>query len=81
MIVMQPENTFDSLKGSEVEPCLAFHNGIPSGSITSAYDPIQKILALSTRYVSFVPPLIITFFFLLNSCLSSYPFTSYFQLV
>ncbi|XP_008448470.2 uncharacterized protein LOC103490647 isoform X2 [Cucumis melo] len=45
----KPENTFDSLKGSEVEPRLAFHNGIPSGSTISAYDSIQKILALSTR--------------------------------
>lgn len=62
---MQPENTFDSLKGSEVEPRLAFHNGIPSGSTISAYDSIQKILALSTRYVSFVPLLIIAFFFFL----------------
>lgn len=60
---MQPGSNFDSLKGCEVEPRLAFHYGIPSGSTTSAYDSIQKILALSTRYVSFIPPLIITSFF------------------
>ncbi|XP_022941599.1 uncharacterized protein LOC111446607 [Cucurbita moschata] len=41
-------STLDGLKGSEVEPRLAFHYGIPSGSTISAYDSIQKILALST---------------------------------
>lgn len=45
----KPGSNFDSLKGCEVEPRLAFHYGIPSGSTTSAYDSIQKILALSTR--------------------------------
>ncbi|XP_038904808.1 uncharacterized protein LOC120091069 isoform X2 [Benincasa hispida] len=48
-LLAKPGGTFDSLKGSEVEPRLAFHYGIPSGSTTSAYDSVQKILALSTR--------------------------------
>ncbi|XP_022923426.1 uncharacterized protein LOC111431125 [Cucurbita moschata] len=46
----KPGSTIDGLKGCEVEPRLAFHYGIPSGSTMSAYDSIQKILALSTRY-------------------------------
>ena len=49
---MQPGSTIDGLKGCEVEPRVAFHYGIPSGSTISAYDSIQKILALSTRYLS-----------------------------
>ncbi|KDP43769.1 hypothetical protein JCGZ_22396 [Jatropha curcas] len=41
----------EGLKASEVEPRLAFHYGIPSGANMLAYDSIQKILAISTRYV------------------------------
>ncbi|XP_020218072.1 uncharacterized protein LOC109801420 [Cajanus cajan] len=39
----------DGLKGSDVDPCLVFHQGVPSGGTKFAYDNIQKILALSTK--------------------------------
>ncbi|XP_062102768.1 uncharacterized protein LOC133812938 isoform X2 [Humulus lupulus] len=37
------------VKGSDVEPRLVFHHGIPSTSTIFAYDPIQNILAISTK--------------------------------
>ncbi|KAF9607948.1 hypothetical protein IFM89_003868 [Coptis chinensis] len=39
----------NSIKASELNPRVAFHYGIPSGSIKLAYDSIQKILAISTK--------------------------------
>ena len=49
---MQPlGNSLDGLKGSDVDPRLVFHQGVPSGGAKFAYDNIQKILALSTKYV------------------------------
>lgn len=50
---MQPGgSSFDGLKASDVNPRVVFHQGIPSGGAKFAYDTIQKILALSTKYVS-----------------------------
>ncbi|KAJ8763993.1 hypothetical protein K2173_004864 [Erythroxylum novogranatense] len=40
---------WDGIKSSDVDPRLAFHYGIPSGAAMLAYDPIQKILAISTK--------------------------------
>ncbi|KAH9621155.1 hypothetical protein KSS87_006342 [Heliosperma pusillum] len=39
----------ESLKPEDVNPHVTFHHGIPSAATTLAYDPAQKILALSTR--------------------------------
>lgn len=51
---MQPGgSSADGLKASDVDPRLVFHQGIPSGGAKFAYDTIQKILALSTKYVPF----------------------------
>ncbi|PNY11041.1 syntaxin-binding protein 5-like, partial [Trifolium pratense] len=47
---MQPGgNSPEGLKASDVDPRVVFHQGIPSGAAKFAYDPIQKILALSTK--------------------------------
>jgi hypothetical protein len=52
---MQPGgNSAEGLKASDVDPRVVFHQGIPSGGAKFSYDPIQKILALSTKYVPFV---------------------------
>jgi len=48
-------NSVDGLKASDVEPRLVFHQGVPSGGTKFAYDNIQKILALSTKYVHPLP--------------------------
>ncbi|CAJ2635925.1 unnamed protein product [Trifolium pratense] len=42
-------NSPEGLKASDVDPRVVFHQGIPSGAAKFAYDPIQKILALSTK--------------------------------
>ncbi|XP_010548217.1 PREDICTED: uncharacterized protein LOC104819720 isoform X6 [Tarenaya hassleriana] len=39
----------EGLRANDVEPRVVFHYGIPSGSCMFGYDPIQKILAVSTR--------------------------------
>ncbi|CAH8274228.1 unnamed protein product [Arabidopsis lyrata] len=39
----------EGLRANDVEPRVALHYGIPSGSHVFAYDPIQKILAVSTK--------------------------------
>ncbi|KAL5538587.1 hypothetical protein UlMin_045509 [Ulmus minor] len=39
----------DGIKCSDVEPRVVFHYGIPSNSNTFAYDPIQRLLAISTK--------------------------------
>lgn len=39
----------ESLKREDIEPCLVFHYGIPSGSVLLAHDSIQQILAVSTK--------------------------------
>ncbi|KAK2657637.1 hypothetical protein Ddye_010689 [Dipteronia dyeriana] len=39
----------DGLKSSDVDPRVVFHYGIPTGSNMFAYDPIHKILAISTK--------------------------------
>ncbi|KAF5184845.1 Syntaxin-binding protein, partial [Thalictrum thalictroides] len=39
----------NGIKASELNPRLVFHNGIPSASISLAYDSIQNILAISTK--------------------------------
>ncbi|KAA8547593.1 hypothetical protein F0562_004022 [Nyssa sinensis] len=44
----KPGGNLDGLKCDDVSPRLAFHYGIPTGSILLAYDSIQKILAVST---------------------------------
>ncbi|XP_059438419.1 uncharacterized protein LOC132171187 [Corylus avellana] len=46
----KPGGSSDGLKSSEVDPRVVFHYGIPSGSTMFAYDSIQKILAISTKY-------------------------------
>ncbi|XP_059623340.1 uncharacterized protein LOC132266480 [Cornus florida] len=45
----KPGGNSNGLKSDDVNPCLVFHYGIPSGSILLAYDSIQKILAISTK--------------------------------
>ncbi|XP_010266195.1 PREDICTED: uncharacterized protein LOC104603774 isoform X3 [Nelumbo nucifera] len=40
---------FNGIKSDDVNPRLVFHYGIPAGSISLAYDSIQKILAISTK--------------------------------
>lgn len=42
-------NSSDGLKGSDVDPRLIFHQGVPSDGDKVAYDNIQKILAISTK--------------------------------
>ena len=42
----------ESLKAENVYPHLAFHYGIPSEAAKLAYDPVQKIIAISTKYVT-----------------------------
>ncbi|CAL9228137.1 unnamed protein product [Arabidopsis halleri] len=39
----------EGLRANDVEPRVALHYGIPSGSHLFAYDPVQKILAVSTK--------------------------------
>ncbi|RRT74314.1 hypothetical protein B296_00019662, partial [Ensete ventricosum] len=39
----------NGLKAEEVRPRLVFHYGVPPESSSLAYDPIQHILAISTR--------------------------------
>jgi len=43
-------NSWEGLKASDVDPRLVFHHGVPSGGSSFAYDAIQRILALSTKY-------------------------------
>ncbi|XP_004287725.1 PREDICTED: uncharacterized protein LOC101298930 isoform X1 [Fragaria vesca subsp. vesca] len=45
----KPGGSSDGLKGGDIDPRVVFHNGVPSGSNTLAYDSIQKILAVSTK--------------------------------
>ncbi|KAK7309410.1 hypothetical protein RJT34_06115 [Clitoria ternatea] len=42
-------NSSHGSKARDVDPCLVFHQGVPSGGVKFAYDNIQKILALSTK--------------------------------
>ncbi|KAJ0468608.1 putative transcription factor WD40-like family [Helianthus annuus] len=44
----KPGGNLDGLKSDEVNPRLIYHYGPPSGCNLLAYDPIQKILAMST---------------------------------
>ncbi|KAI3794329.1 hypothetical protein L1987_36958 [Smallanthus sonchifolius] len=44
----KPGGNPDGLKSEEVNPRLMYHYGLPSGCNLLAYDPIQKILAMST---------------------------------
>ncbi|XP_076921689.1 uncharacterized protein LOC143583200, partial [Bidens hawaiensis] len=44
----KPGGNPDGLKSDEVNPRLVYHYGPPSGCNLLAYDPIQKILAMST---------------------------------
>ncbi|CAB4287974.1 unnamed protein product [Prunus armeniaca] len=45
----RPGGNSDGLKGGDIDPRLLFHYGIPSGCNMLAYDPIQKILAVSSK--------------------------------
>ncbi|XP_034223621.1 uncharacterized protein LOC117633893 isoform X2 [Prunus dulcis] len=45
----KPGGNSDGLKGSDIDPRLLFHYGIPSGCNMLAYDPVQKILAVSSK--------------------------------
>lgn len=45
----KPGGSSDGLKASDVEPRLVFHYGVPFGCSKFSYDPIQKILAVSTQ--------------------------------
>jgi WD40 repeat protein len=45
----KPGGSSDVLKSDLVNPRLVFHHGIPAGSILLAHDPVQKILAVSTK--------------------------------
>ncbi|KAD7479141.1 hypothetical protein E3N88_02277 [Mikania micrantha] len=48
MLVLQREGNPDGLKSEDVNPRLIYHYGLPSGCNLLAYDPTQKILAMST---------------------------------
>ncbi|KAL2904508.1 Gag-Pol polyprotein, partial [Bienertia sinuspersici] len=41
----------ERLKPEDVDPHLAFHCGLPSSVAMLAYDPAQKILAISTKFI------------------------------
>ncbi|CAN6541397.1 unnamed protein product [Malus baccata var. baccata] len=45
----KPGGNSDSVKGSDIDPRVVFHHGIPSGCNLLAYDSIQKLLATSTK--------------------------------
>lgn len=45
----KPGESSESLKPEDVDPRLAFHYGVPSSAAMLAYDPVQKILAISTK--------------------------------
>ncbi|XAR58060.1 hypothetical protein NMG60_11026417 [Bertholletia excelsa] len=45
----KPGGSSEGLKSEDVNPCVAFHYGIPSGSHLLAYDSVQQILAISTK--------------------------------
>ncbi|XP_050379667.1 uncharacterized protein LOC126797017 isoform X2 [Argentina anserina] len=45
----KPGGSSDDLKGGDIDPRVVFHNGVPSGANTLAYDSIQRILAVSTK--------------------------------
>ncbi|KAJ8427822.1 hypothetical protein Cgig2_001633 [Carnegiea gigantea] len=45
----KPGGNVESLKAENVYPRLAFHYGIPSEAAKLAYDPVQKIVAVSTK--------------------------------
>lgn len=47
--VKKTRGDLDGLKPDDVNPRCIFHYGIPSGSVLSAYDSIQKIVALATK--------------------------------
>ncbi|XP_020578032.1 uncharacterized protein LOC110023121 [Phalaenopsis equestris] len=42
-------NSANCLKAEDLNPHIAFHYGIPSGSSTMAYDSVQQILAFATN--------------------------------
>ncbi|XP_057530674.1 uncharacterized protein LOC130809064 isoform X2 [Amaranthus tricolor] len=45
----KPGENLECLKPEDVNPRLAFHYGLPSSAAMFAYDPVQKILAVSTK--------------------------------
>ncbi|KAL8151854.1 hypothetical protein V2J09_021662 [Rumex salicifolius] len=45
----KPGSNSEALKPEDVEPVVAFHYGIPLGASMLAYDPLQRILAISTK--------------------------------
>ncbi|KAL5706115.1 hypothetical protein ACHQM5_024323 [Ranunculus cassubicifolius] len=47
--IKKPAGIVNGIKPTELNPRLVFHHGIPSGSLSLAYDCIQKILAISTQ--------------------------------
>ncbi|XP_009590622.1 uncharacterized protein [Nicotiana tomentosiformis] len=47
--VKKPGGDSDGLKPEHINPRCVYHYGIPSGSVLSAYDSIQKIVALATK--------------------------------
>lgn len=47
--IKKPGASLDGLKSSDVEPRVVFHYGVPTGSNMFAYDPTQRILAISTQ--------------------------------
>ncbi|KAF8101523.1 hypothetical protein N665_0204s0020 [Sinapis alba] len=42
-------SSLEGLRANDVEPRVVLHYGIPSGAHLFAYDPVQKILAVSTK--------------------------------
>ncbi|XP_019233700.1 PREDICTED: uncharacterized protein LOC109214258 isoform X2 [Nicotiana attenuata] len=47
--VKKPGGDSDGLKPEHINPRCVYHYGIPSGTVLSAYDSIQKIVALATK--------------------------------
>ncbi|PKA47754.1 hypothetical protein AXF42_Ash014531 [Apostasia shenzhenica] len=47
--IQYPAHIINSIQAEDVNPRLAFHYGVPSGSSSMAYDRIQHILAIATN--------------------------------
>ncbi|MQL92976.1 hypothetical protein Taro_025611 [Colocasia esculenta] len=44
----RPAAASGGLRAEDIDPRLVFHYGVPAGSNSLAYDPIQKIIAIAT---------------------------------
>lgn len=51
MVLVQHKLRHGGLQGSELDPKIVFHYGIPSTASVLAFDPIQRLLAIGTLSV------------------------------